>query len=49
VTSLLSPLDAVRPYLRSEHAGLTELLGAISDHTDQLRRAAADNRRNRTT
>lgn len=49
VTSLLSPLAAVRAHLTREHAGLTDRLGAISEHTDKLRRDAADNRRNRTT
>jgi hypothetical protein len=49
VTSLLSPLDAVRPHLTRDHAKLAGRLGDISDHTDELRREAADNRRDRTT
>jgi hypothetical protein len=49
VTSLLPPLDAVRRHLVRDHAKLAGRLGDISDHTDELRRAAADNRRDRTT
>jgi hypothetical protein len=45
VTSLLSPLAAVRPHLTGDHAGLADRLGAISEQTDQLRRGAAGNRR----
>jgi hypothetical protein len=47
VTSLLSPLDALRPHLTRHHAGLADQLGAISEQTDQLRRDAAGNRRGR--
>ncbi|WP_158887501.1 HSP18 transcriptional regulator [Amycolatopsis anabasis] len=49
VTSLLPPLAAVRAHLTRDHAGLADRLGAISEHTDQLRREAAGNRRDRTT
>ena len=49
VTSLLPPLDAVRPHLVQDHAKLAGRLGDISGHTEELRRAAADNRRDRTT
>jgi hypothetical protein len=47
VTTLLPPLDAVRAHLADDHAGLADRLGAISEHTDQLRREAAGNRRTR--
>jgi hypothetical protein len=49
VTSLLPTLDAVRPHLVRDHAKLAGRLGDISDHTGELRRAAADNRRDRIT
>jgi hypothetical protein len=49
VTNLLPPLAAVRAHLTRDHTGLADRLGAISDHTDQLRREAAGNRRTRTT
>ena len=49
VTNLLPPLAAVRAHLTRDHAGLADRLGAISEHTDQLRREAAGNRRTRTT
>jgi hypothetical protein len=49
VTSLLSPLAAVRPHLVRDHAKLAGRLGDITDHTNQLRRDAADNRRDRAT
>lgn len=49
VTTLLPPLAAVRAHLTDDHAGLADRLGAISDHTDQLRREAAGNRRTRNT
>jgi len=48
VTNLLPPLAAVRAHLTRDHTGLADRLGAISDHTDQLRREAAGNRRPRT-
>jgi len=48
VTNLLTPLAAVRAHLTRDHTGLADRLGAISDHTDQLRREAAGNRRSRT-
>lgn len=47
VTGLLSPLDAVRPHLARDHGRLADRLGDISAHTDQLRRDAAGNRRDR--
>ncbi|MFL6127030.1 HSP18 transcriptional regulator [Actinophytocola sp.] len=47
VTTLLPPLDAVRAHLTDAHATLADRLGAISEHTDQLRREAAGNRRTR--
>jgi hypothetical protein len=47
VTSLLPPLAAVHAHLTRDHTGLADRLGAISDHTDQLRRDAAGNRRAR--
>jgi hypothetical protein len=49
VTNLLPPLAAVRAHLTRDHAGLADRLGAIGKHTDQLRREAAGNRRDRTT
>jgi hypothetical protein len=49
VTSLLPPLAAVRAHLTPDHAGLADQLGVISEHTDQLRRKAAGNRRVRPT
>jgi len=49
VTHLLSPLDAVRPHLTRDHAKLAGQLGDISEHADQLRREAADSRRDRTS
>jgi len=45
VTTLLPPLAAVRAHLPRDHAGLADRLGAISEHTDQLRRDAAGHRR----
>jgi hypothetical protein len=48
VTSLLPPLAAVRPHLKDDHAGLADRLGTIAEHTDQLRRDAAGNRRTRS-
>jgi hypothetical protein len=47
VTSLLPPLAAVRAHLARDHAGLADRLGAITEQTDQLRREAAGNRRDR--
>ncbi|HEX6355783.1 HSP18 transcriptional regulator [Actinophytocola sp.] len=48
VANLLSPLAAVRPHLTGDHPGLADRLGAITEHTDELRREAAGNRRRNT-
>ncbi|MFG1644392.1 HSP18 transcriptional regulator [Amycolatopsis sp. NPDC049252] len=49
VTSLLSPLAAVRGHLERDHAGLAGRLGDIGDETARLRRDAAGHRRGHTT
>ncbi|MEU7786189.1 HSP18 transcriptional regulator [Amycolatopsis sp. NPDC049159] len=48
ITSLLSPLEAVRARLPHEQAGLADRLGVIRERTEQLRREAAGSRRDRT-
>jgi hypothetical protein len=48
VTSLLPPLAAVSAHLARDHAGLAERLGAVSEHTDRLRRDAVGRRRDRS-
>lgn len=45
--TLLSPLVAARPHLTGDHAGLAEQVTEITRQTDELRRAAADQRRTR--
>jgi hypothetical protein len=49
VTSLLPPLAAVRPHVAQDFPALADRLGAVADRTDQLRREAAGNRRDRAT
>ncbi|WP_439381621.1 HSP18 transcriptional regulator [Amycolatopsis lexingtonensis] len=45
--TLLPPLAAAQSHLTGEHPGLAERVGEIAEHTDQLRRDAAGNRRSR--
>ncbi|MEV0675376.1 HSP18 transcriptional regulator [Actinosynnema sp. NPDC050436] len=46
--TLLPPLAAARPHLACDHGDLADQIGAITDHTDHLRRQAGANRRRRT-
>jgi hypothetical protein len=47
VTSLLSPLTAIRAHLVHGHAALADRLGAVTSQTDRVRRDAAGQRRDR--
>jgi hypothetical protein len=49
VTSLLPPLAAVRPHVAHDFPALADRLGDVTDRTDQLRREAVGNRRDRAT
>jgi hypothetical protein len=42
---LLSPLAATHPHVAGHHQGLADQLTAIAEHTDRLRRDAANQRR----
>ncbi|MBE1575291.1 HSP18 transcriptional regulator [Amycolatopsis roodepoortensis] len=47
VTGLLAPLADLRAHLPREHTGFAERLGEIGMHTEQVRRSAVDDRRDR--
>ncbi|MFJ8913042.1 HSP18 transcriptional regulator [Amycolatopsis sp. NPDC102389] len=47
VTGLLAPLADLRAHLPREHTGFAERLGEIGMHTEQVRRDAVDDRRDR--
>ncbi|MFI7120791.1 HSP18 transcriptional regulator [Amycolatopsis sp. NPDC049868] len=47
VTGLLAPLADLRARLPREHTGFAERLGEIGMHTEQVRRDAVDDRRDR--
>ena len=49
VTALLPNLAALRGHLTGEHSHLVDRLDAISDHAEQVRREAAEKRRERGT
>lgn len=47
VTGLLAPLADLRAQLPRKHTGFAERLGEIGAHTEQVRRSAVDDRRDR--
>ncbi|RSN65206.1 HSP18 transcriptional regulator [Amycolatopsis sp. WAC 04182] len=49
VTGLLAPLADLRAHLPREHTGFAERLGEIGMHTEQVRRSAVDDRRDRNS
>nr|WP_143254618.1 HSP18 transcriptional regulator [Amycolatopsis azurea] len=49
VADLLTPLADMRDHLTADHLHLADRLGAISEHTGQVRQDALDNRRRPTT